>query len=352
MLHSNRLLLRVLASLAGALALQSCSGSQTQPTPPTSVPDPPKISCPAPTSVQSTLGAPVSLVYGTPTSINGAQPVTVACVPPSGSTFPVGVTAVTCTATDARQRTDMCSFQVTVTVPPKLSATSFLAFGDSITAGEVVSEGDGRIRILRVDPAESYPTKLQRNLAGVYTAQAQSISVHNQGKPLESALDGVSRLQGLIATGNYEALTLMEGAIDLGDRDSRTAQKALDALRTMVRNTKAKGVRVFLATLPPENPNGCCPDRGLAASLVEPYNAGVRNIAAQEGAELVDVFQAFNGDTTTLIDFDGLHPTPAGYTRIAETFFKSIQQALGQSSPLSVSSPFRFVPFRAPARRR
>jgi lysophospholipase L1-like esterase len=342
----------VLTALAGALALQSCSGSQTQPTPPTPVPDPPKISCPAPTSVQSTLGGPVSVVYGTPTSINGAQPVTVACVPPSGSTFPIGVTPVTCTATDAQQRTDTCSFQVTVTVPPKISATSYLAFGDSITAGEVVSEGDGRIRVLRVDTQEAYPTKLQRSLVSVYVAQASSISVHNQGKQGEAAVDGVSRLQGLIASGNYEALTLMEGANDLGDRDSVTAQKALDAMRTMVRNTKAKNVRVFLATLPPQNPNGCCPNRGLGASLVEPYNGGLRNIAAQEGAELVDVFQAFNGDTTTLIDFDGLHPTPAGYTRIAETFFKSIQQALGQSSSSSLSSPFRFVPFRAPARRR
>jgi lysophospholipase L1-like esterase len=265
--------------------------------------------------------------------------------------FSVGTTAVTCTATDARQRTDACTFQVTVTVPPKISATSYLAFGDSMTAGEVVSEGDGRIRILRVDAAKSYPAELQRNLASVYTSQAQSISVHNQGKPLESAVEGVSRLQGLIATGNYEALTLMEGAIDLGDRDSRTAQKALDAVRTMVRNTKGKGVRVFLATLPPQNQNGCCPDRGLSASLVEPYNSGLRNIASQEDVELVDVFQAFNGDTTTLIDFDGLHPTPAGYTKIAETFFNSIKHALEQS-PSSLTSPFRFVPFRAPARRR
>jgi lysophospholipase L1-like esterase len=343
----------VLTALAAALAFHACSSSQSQPSPPPPpVPDPPKLTCPAPAPVQSTLGAAISVVYGTPTSINGAQPVTIACVPPSGSTFPVGVTPVTCTATDAQQRSDSCSFSVTVTVPPKIGATSFLAFGDSMTAGEVVSEGSGLIRTLRVDAAKAYPAELQRDLTGFYTAQAQSISVHNQGKSLETAVDGVSRLQGLIATGNYEALTLMEGANDLGDRDSRTAQLALDAIRTMVRNAKAKGVHVFLATLPPENPNGNCPNRGLGASLVEPYNSGLRNIASQEGVELADVFQAFNGDTTTLIDCDGLHPTPAGYTKIAETFFKSIQQALGQSSPSSLTSPFRFLPFRAPARRR
>jgi hypothetical protein len=40
--------------------------------------------------------------------------VTVACVPASGSTFPVGTTTVTCTATDANNQTAMCSFTVTV----------------------------------------------------------------------------------------------------------------------------------------------------------------------------------------------------------------------------------------------
>jgi hypothetical protein len=40
--------------------------------------------------------------------------VSVSCVPASGSTFPVGTTTVTCTATDQLQQTVMCSFTVTV----------------------------------------------------------------------------------------------------------------------------------------------------------------------------------------------------------------------------------------------
>src|SRR5207244_1727432 len=40
--------------------------------------------------------------------------VTVACAPPSGSTFPTGTTTVTCTATDAAGNTSACSFNVTV----------------------------------------------------------------------------------------------------------------------------------------------------------------------------------------------------------------------------------------------
>ena len=58
------------------------------------------------------------------------------CTPSSGSTFPLGATTATCTATDARQRTASCSLTVTVTEPPLISLTRFAAFGDSITAGE------------------------------------------------------------------------------------------------------------------------------------------------------------------------------------------------------------------------
>jgi hypothetical protein len=39
--------------------------------------------------------------------------------PPSGSAFPVGVTTVQCTATDASGNTNACNFTVTVVVPPE-----------------------------------------------------------------------------------------------------------------------------------------------------------------------------------------------------------------------------------------
>ncbi len=342
----------MLLALAGACALQACSHSQTQPSPPPPpVPDPPKISCPAPITVLSPLATPISIVYGTPTSVAGAPPVAIACTPESTTVFPVGPTTVTCTATDAQQRKDSCTFTVTVTVPPKISATKYVAFGDSMTAGEIVSES-GVIRTLRVDPAKSYPADLQANLVNLYTTQAQSISVENQGRSGESAVDGVSRLRGVLSRGGYDVLTLMDGANDLADRDSRTANLALDAIRSMVRDAKSRGVLVYLATLPPQNPAGCCPDRGLSASLVEPYNDGIRGIANSEAVTLVDVYQAFNGDITTLVDVDGLHPTAAGYQKIADTFFKAIRQDLEQAAAASMSHPFRQIPrFMPPGRR-
>ena len=40
------------------------------------------------------------------------------------------------------------------------------------------------------------------------------------------------------------------------------------------------------------------------------------------------MFPAFNGDVTTLIGPDGLHPTAAGYQVIATTFFNVIKASL------------------------
>ena len=48
-----------------------------------------------------------------PVATDNCPGVTVACVPPSGTPFPVGTTTVTCTATDASGNTATCSFTVT-----------------------------------------------------------------------------------------------------------------------------------------------------------------------------------------------------------------------------------------------
>jgi lysophospholipase L1-like esterase len=220
-----------------------------------------------------------------------------------------------------------------------------------MTAGEVVSEGSGSFRTLRVDFDKAYPADLQRNLASRYSTQAQSIVVENQGRSLEKATEGASRLRGLLLRNAYDVVLLMDGANDLSDRDWRLAQDGLAAMRSMVQSVKNSGAKAFLATLPPQF-TGNCPNRGLAYTLVLPYNDGLRDIASAEDVPLVDIYQAFGGDTS-LIDCDGLHPTPAGYQRIADEFSRNFKDTLEQpaSAPLSISNPFRFSPPFLPRRR-
>lgn len=323
-----RRLLGVVALLA-TIATVSCANPNTPTTPPPPPPDPAgvEVKCPDPVTIKSPHGGPTVAVYGQATGTSGAPPVTIACTPASGGMFPVGTSSVECVATDARQRTASCTFTLTVTPPPRISATRFVAFGDSLTAGEIPGLGlnpaTGRFL---VDPNSSYPRRLEVALIGRYTDQTPS--VRNQGQGGEPATEGRTRLTRVLAGGGYEALLLMDGANDLIDGDARKVGPAVGAIQFMVRDARSRGLRVFLASLPPQDPLACCPRRGSGAGLVNQYNSQLRSLAAAESVTFVDVNAAFAGDTTTLIDRDGLHPTAAGYQRIADTFFKSIMETL------------------------
>jgi len=72
------------------------------------------LTCPADMKVGTLAAAGVVVNYPPPTVAGGCPPVTVACVPPSGSAFPIGTTTVTCTASDACGQTATCQFRVTV----------------------------------------------------------------------------------------------------------------------------------------------------------------------------------------------------------------------------------------------
>src|SRR5207253_6536063 len=58
------------------------------------------------------------VVNFTVTASGGCSPPTVVANPPSGSTFPVGTTTVTATASDTCGNSASCSFTVTVLPPP------------------------------------------------------------------------------------------------------------------------------------------------------------------------------------------------------------------------------------------
>jgi hypothetical protein len=76
---------------------------------------PPTITCPPNlTAVTPTVTDPCAVVNFTTTASDNCPGVVVVCNPPSGSCFPVGVTTVTCTATDASGNTATCSFTVSV----------------------------------------------------------------------------------------------------------------------------------------------------------------------------------------------------------------------------------------------
>jgi hypothetical protein len=79
---------------------------------------PPQITCPANIVIKSPQAGNgcVVVTYTTPTATDNCPlpPNPVTCTPPSGTCFPLGMTTVTCTATDSSGNTASCSFKVSV----------------------------------------------------------------------------------------------------------------------------------------------------------------------------------------------------------------------------------------------
>lgn len=256
------------------------------------------------------------LSFTVPTAVGGKLPVPVTCSAQPGAAFPVGSTIVTCTATDALGRQASCNFNVTVTVTPRISKTRFLAFGDSITFG-------------RCGPKEPLPNtcppytaRLGELLRARYTQQTFVIATSGIGG--ERATEGEDRLPGELATYNPEVLLLMEGTNDMLSNPLEE-DEALESLEDMVNAGINRGIRVFLATLPPILPRG---PNDFAVDRVVRFNAEIRDLAARKGISLVEVFGALNADLNRYYTIDDVHPNNNGLRLIGETFYAAIRSTL------------------------
>jgi lysophospholipase L1-like esterase len=313
----------VLLSVCAATAA-GCGSHKTvvQPTP---VPDPPVLSCPADIALVSHNGqAPPTASFDLPAAEKGQVPVSVTCTPSPGSELPGGTTTVLCEAIDSLQRKGTCSFSIVVTPVPQLAKTFFLAFGDSLTEGKPPSlRSQGAVVVpTRIPPvldyADGYVDQLDSKLAGRY--QDQTIAIIAEGFGGEETGIGKTRLVDELRQFNPEILLLLEGVNDmLNHPDQDGINSAADALQKMVRDSNARGVTVFLATLPPMVPGGKTSPAILAAA--PRLNDRIRVIASQQNVTLVDLAVAL---PATAIGSDGVHMTREGYGLMAEEWLKAI----------------------------
>jgi lysophospholipase L1-like esterase len=309
------------AFLLGFLITAACGGSGS----PGPGPDPTlTVSCPADLQVAKHAGTPATATFDTPAAQGGRPPTTVTCTPASGSEFPVGSSPVTCNASDQASHTASCSFSVTVDAIPRIAVTKFLAFGDSITQG--TTSPAPSLLILNLEDA--YPLKLQRLLSARYLDQ--TIVMTNAGKAGERIDDGRARLSGVLNANQPQVLLLLHGANDLNIRRSDAFSTIIHGLEDMIGKADRRGIKVFLATFPPQNPAG---KNGNGANYVPELNRRIRALAADEGATLVDLYAGFGGTWVGYIGVDGLHPTPQGYDRMAEIWRDAIQQVYDRPAP-------------------
>ena len=316
-------------------------------------------------------GAPATgqaVTYAGLVESGGTPPVTTSCLPASGSTFPVGATPVNCSARDAINRSAVCSFTVTLT-SSHLAAMHFLAFGDSTTAGEngIDFQGDpypeiytpptcgttsltSTARSLQYfDPTTSYPQQLLNLLKAQFPGE--SFVMENEGNPGEAAVTttqaptqgGEQRLSTCFMTDHPNVMLLLEGINDIAGAATPYQPTAsekgaiISALRADVTAAIANGVSyIFVSTILPvancqsepcrgADPNDPTRTLAIANASINSVNAMIRSQVG--GATIVDANAAFfaNDPTlATLIDVDGLHPLPMGYTVLAKTFLSGI----------------------------
>jgi lysophospholipase L1-like esterase len=233
--------------------------------------------------------------------------------------------------------------------PPHLTATKFVAYGDSITEGFVQrcpgneptdkepTDKDAPpptprfgffLEQGRAQPSPTaYPARLQELLDARYPSQ--TITVVNEAAGGEDVEGGVANLPRVLTANAPEVLLLQEGINTLNQQHKAGIPIVVDGLRTMIQEARSRSIIVFAGTLLPERPGGCrAYDYNEDFDDIIEANVQIRRMIGTEGAVLVDLYEAINGQTALLIGEDGLHPSAAGYQRIAETFFDAIKAKL------------------------
>ncbi|MFO7301630.1 MAG: SGNH/GDSL hydrolase family protein [Acidobacteriota bacterium] len=299
------------------------------------------LACPADVALEIVDTPTVELHYPAPAVAGGTAPVAVECSLPTGSPLGPGETMVHCTATDAAARVAECSFRATVHRVPRLRGGRIVAFGDSITRGEVSNPAPGMAAVRYLDPENAYPTQLERMLRERYTAQ--EIVVINEGIPGEQVLGslpgsggqtGEGRIEDVAVLHRPDVLIVLEGVNGLR---TENASDISEGLRRGVRRAIRQGVPlVIVSTILPGVEGRIKPP---SPEAVEKLNDRIRGWASAEGAVLVDSYAHFLPEKERLIGEDGLHPTIAGYTRLAEIFRDAIQAHFELPPPEPVPPP-------------
>jgi len=182
------------------------------------------------------------------------------------------------------------------------AATTYVAFGDSITAGV----GDETKR-------GGYPPRLQDLLV----ARSVSAEVRNEGLPSEDTSGGVTRINRVLRDGD-DVLLLMEGTNDV---ENVSIETTTFNLTEIARRAGDRGLRTVYATPFPRHPAAGKDGQNL---LTGQMAGAIRELAFSQQRQLVDPFEVFFVETPNFASFyadgDRVHPRAAGYDIMARAF--------------------------------
>src|SRR5687768_10126342 len=187
----------------------------------------------------------------------------------------------------------------------------YLAFGDSITAGDGSTDEMG------------YVLRLQRKLQGHFGRA----TVVKDGFSFGRSNAGAVRLgDSLTIRPAYTLIHYGTNDWNAGECKFSPPCFTIEALRSMVRQVKGRQGLPVLATIIPANPahGDYPPDRN---PWVAGMDARIRELARAEGAVLADLEAAFlRAPSLPALFSDHVHPNDAGYEIMAQAFFDAITQ--------------------------
>jgi lysophospholipase L1-like esterase len=199
---------------------------------------------------------------------------------------------------------------------------TYMAFGDSITAGDGSHDGSG------------YRSYLEANLASYWGG---SHGVINEGTSATKSDKGES-LMGPALNRHHPAYTLiLYGTNDWNDCRGDGGMVpcfTIAALHSMVLQAKDSQSFPVIGTIPPVNP--AYPDRSPTErnDWVKRMNDQLRAMAQQEKVPVADIYDAFvkKGAAMPGLFSDDKHPNEDGYALMAQVWLKAIVQPLGTST--------------------
>jgi acyl-CoA thioesterase-1 len=191
----------------------------------------------------------------------------------------------------------------------------YMAFGDSITAGEGSSDGTG------------YRNRLDQRLSG-YLGTSEVANSGRSGTQTDEGADRIGRNLGIFRP----AYTLvMYGTNDWNTIPCQMAPPCdtIDEMSEIIRQVKGFGSLPVLSTIIPVNPTRQPAERN---DWVRAQNGYLKDLARRERIPLSDPATLFFAEPNLAALFDdGVHPNDAGYELIARAFFEAV------TGPRSVS---------------
>jgi lysophospholipase L1-like esterase len=204
----------------------------------------------------------------------------------------------------------------------------YLGLGDSITAGDESSDGQG------------YRLKLQ-NLLGPHFARAE---VQVRGRQGDSSAETAQVTRRTLRDHDPAYTLILLGTNDWHDQTCQQQGPAacftIDALRSIVEDVRDWRSLPVLATITPVNPLYSTSSRD---AFYDQTNVGIKGLARGQNIALADLNADFKaaGNLSALFA-DDVHPNDAGYQVMAQGWFKAITRA--RSAAASSSPRFGWHP--------